>query len=52
MNKLCPVREALVQKDDKWEEWGLEELTENLRLHVKRNPLRVEESNTGKPDGS
>ena len=20
MNKLCPVREALVQKDDKWEE--------------------------------
>ena len=52
MNKLCPVREALVQKDDKWEEWGLEELTENLRLHVERNPLRVEESNIGKPDGS
>ncbi len=44
MDKLGPVREILVLKDDKWEEWGLEELTarpisfewqyaqENLRL--------------------
>ena len=52
MDKLGPVREVLVQKDDKWEEWGLEELTENLRLYVERNPLRDEENNTGKPDGS
>ena len=28
---LGPVREVLVQKDDDWEEWGLEELVENLR---------------------
>ena len=26
MEKLAPVREALVQKDDEWEEWGLEDL--------------------------
>ena len=52
MDKLGPVREVLVQKDDKWEECGLEELTENLRLYVERNPLRDEENNTGKPDGS
>ncbi len=51
MDKLGPVREILVQKDDKWEEWDLEELTENLRRYVERNPLRDEESNTGKPDG-
>ena len=50
MDKLGPVRE--VQKDDEWEEWGLEELTENLLLCVERNPLRDEENNTGKPDGS
>ena len=31
MDKLGPVREAMVQKDDNWEELGLEELVENLR---------------------
>lgn len=31
MDKLDPVREALAQKDDKWEEWGFEMLEENLR---------------------
>jgi hypothetical protein len=51
MDKLGPVREILVQKDDNWEEWGLEELTENLRRYVERNPLREEETNVGKPDG-
>ncbi len=51
MDKLGPVREILVQKNDKLEEWGLEELTENLRRYVERNPLRDEKSNTGKPDG-
>ena len=30
----------------------MEELTENLRPYVERNPLRDEENNTGKPDGS
>lgn len=39
MDKLGPVREAMVQKDDKWEEWGLEELVENLRKYTDRNPL-------------
>ena len=31
MDKLGPFREVLVQKDGDWEEWGLEELVENLR---------------------
>ena len=30
MDRLGPVREVLVQKDDDWEEWGLEELVESL----------------------
>ena len=47
MDKLGPVREIIAQKDDDWEEWGLEELVENLRKYVERNPL-VESS--GKSD--
>ena len=30
MDRLGPVREVLAQKDDDWEEWGLEELVESL----------------------
>ena len=37
--QLGPVTEALVQKYDDWEEWGLEELLESLRKHTERNPL-------------
>ena len=43
MDKLGPARKLLVEKDDDWEEWGLEELMENLRKYVKRNPLRDNE---------
>ena len=39
MDKLGPVREAVAQKDDNWEERGLEELVENLRKYTDRNPL-------------
>ena len=39
MDKLGPVTEALVQKYDDWEEWGLEELVESLRKYTDRNPL-------------
>jgi hypothetical protein len=42
-DKLGPVREALVQKDDCWEQWGLEELVENLGRYVERNPLSQSE---------
>lgn len=45
MDKLGPVREAVVQKDDDWEEWGLEELAENLGKYTDRNPLPLVESN-------
>ena len=30
VDRLGPVREVLAQKDDDWEEWGLEELVESL----------------------
>ena len=39
MGNLGPVREILAQSDDQWEEWKLQELTDNLRKYVKRNPL-------------
>ena len=42
MDKLGPVKEALVSKDDEWEEWDLECLVENLRKYVDRHPLPVE----------
>ena len=34
MDKLGPIRKAMAQKDDDWEEWGLEELVENLRNYT------------------
>ena len=43
MDKLGVVREILAQKDDDWEEWGLEHFVENLRRYVERNPLRESE---------
>ena len=43
MDKLGPVREVLVQKDDDWEEWDLKQLVDNLKKYVDRHPLRVEE---------
>ena len=46
MDKLGPVREAMAQKDDNWEEWGLEELVENLRRYTDRNPLPDATSST------
>ena len=36
IDKLGPVRDTLVQKNDKWKEWGLEELVENLQRYVER----------------
>ena len=50
MDKLGPVREVLVQKDDEWEQWGLEELVENLRKYVERNPLRESDDSSKKDD--
>ena len=39
LDKLGPVREILAQADDDWEEWQLEDISENLRKYVERNPL-------------
>ena len=36
MDKLGPVREVLVQKDDDWEEWDLKQLVDNLKKYVDR----------------
>ena len=44
MDKLGPIREAMAQKDDGWEKWGLKELVENLRKYTDRNPLPLVES--------
>ena len=51
MDKLGPVREILAQSDDKWEEWKLEELTDNLRKYVERNPLDEEDTEHDRRDG-
>lgn len=32
MANLGPVGEVLIQKDDDWEEWGLQELVENFEI--------------------
>ena len=49
MDKLCPVREVLIHKDDNWEEWGLEDPVENLPKYVERNLFRDTED-TGRKD--
>lgn len=45
---MGPVKEILAQSDDKWEEWKLEKLTDNLRKYVERNPLEEEETKYGR----
>ena len=42
LDKLGPVREILAQRDDKWEDWKLDELVNNLRLYVERNPIPLQ----------
>ena len=53
MDKLGPVKEALIQKDDDWENWNLEDLVENLEKCIDRHPLSIYEaittSNTSTP---
>ena len=39
LDKLGPVCEIITQKDDEWEQWGLEDLMDNLKRFVERNPL-------------
>ena len=38
VDKLGPVKENLIQKDDDWENWDLLELVENLEKYVDRHP--------------
>ena len=41
LNKLRPVRVFVTQKDDEWEQWGLEDLMDNLKRFFQRNPLTM-----------
>ena len=41
MDKLGPIREYLIQRDDQWEEWGLQDLVDNLERYVERNPIQT-----------
>ena len=49
MDKLGSIREAMAQKDDDWEKWGLEELVENLSKYTDRYPLPLVESSMPPP---
>ena len=40
MEKLGPVCEIIAQGADEWEEWKLEQLTENVRKYVDRNLIK------------
>ena len=42
MDKLRPVLEIIVQRDDNCEDWNLEELVENMKRYIERNPLQNE----------
>ena len=42
MDKLGPMREIIEQQHDDWEDWNLEELVENMKSYVERNPLQNE----------
>lgn len=39
LGKLEPVQEIITQKDDEWEQRGLEDLMDYLKRFVERNPL-------------
>ena len=46
MDILGPVKEAMLQKDDDWEECDLEQLVKNLRKYIDRYPLPTEDSSS------
>ena len=39
IDKLGPIQEYLIQKDDDWKDWSLQDLVDNLERYVERNPL-------------
>ena len=39
LDKLGPIREIITQKDDDWEQWGLEDLMDHLKRLVERSPM-------------
>ena len=51
MDKLGPIREFLIQRDDYWEEWGLQDLVDNLERYVERNPLPTKREEHRRPHG-
>ena len=51
MDKLGPVQEMVAQSNDKWEEWKLQEFTDNSRKYVERNPMHEEDAKQDRRDG-
>ena len=51
MDKLGPVQEMVAQSNDKWEEWKLQEFTDNSRKYVERNPMDEEDAKQDRRDG-
>ena len=44
VDKLGPVKEGLIQKDDDWKNWDLLKLVENLEKYIDRHPLPSSEA--------
>ena len=41
-NKLGPIKEDLTTNSEDWEQWGMEDLANNLKKYVDRNNLNLE----------
>ena len=39
MEKLGPIREYIIMKDDEWELWSLQDFIDNLERYCERNPF-------------
>ena len=48
VDKLGPVKESLIQKDDDWENWDLLVLVENLEKYIDRHPMPSSETTGAK----
>ena len=51
LDKRGLVREIRAQSDDKWEEWKLEELADNLCKYIESNPLEEDLTKHDRQDG-
>lgn len=45
MDKLRLVREIIAQQYNDWEDWNSDELVENMKRYIERNPYQNEWDN-------